>query len=113
MARVHEEQSRQVTIDRDDNGVLHVSATRLVDLYFGLGWSHAFDRGMQMLLMRILGKGRASEVLDGNEEMLRVDTFFRRMNWTERASEERRTLSADAFDCAEAYCEGVNRCFAE
>jgi penicillin G amidase len=113
MTYVHAEPSRQVALDRDDNGVVHVTATRLIDLYFGLGWAHAYDRGLQMLMMRILGKGRASELLDDSEEMLRVDTFFRRMNWIQGANEERRSLSADAFDCAEAYAEGVTACFAE
>lgn len=113
MTRVHEELSRQVTIDRDEHGVVHVQATRLVDLHFGFGWAHAYDRGLQMLLMRILGKGRASELLESNEEMLRVDTFFRRMNWTAGANEHRRALSAEAFDCAEAYAEGVNSCLQE
>jgi penicillin amidase len=113
MTRVHEELSRQVTIDRDENGVVHVGATRLVDLHFGFGWAHAYDRGMQMLLMRILGKGRASELLESSEEMLRVDTFFRRMNWTAGAGGHRRALSTEAFECAEAYADGVNSCLQE
>lgn len=111
MTRVHEEPSRQVFLDRDDHGVMHVRATRLVDLYFGLGWAHAHDRGLQLLMMRILGKGRASELLQSSEEMLRVDIFFRRMNWTAGANAERRSLSAESFDCAEAYAEGINSCF--
>ena len=33
---------------------------------------------MQMLIMRILGQGRAAELLDGSDEMVEVDRFFRR-----------------------------------
>ncbi len=35
-----------------------------------MGHCHAIDRGMQMLIMRILGQGRASELLDGKLMML-------------------------------------------
>ena len=34
-----------------------------VDLYRGIGNCHGVDRGMQMLLLRIIGQGRASELL--------------------------------------------------
>ena len=33
----------------------------LADLMWGLGYSHAQDRGMQMLMMRILGRGTAAD----------------------------------------------------
>jgi len=51
-------------IFRDTNGIPHVDAENLTDMYWGNGYVHAKDRGMQMLLMRILGQGRVSEILD-------------------------------------------------
>jgi len=33
-------------------------------IYWGMGYCHAMDRGMQMLIMRILGQGRAAELLE-------------------------------------------------
>ena len=48
----------------------------------GQGYAHARDRGMQLLLMRILGPGRLSETLDANDDSLKIDTFFRRINWS-------------------------------
>ena len=70
-----------VNIWRDEMGVPHVDAENLSDLYWGNGYVHATDRGMQMLLMRILGQGRAAELLNSADETIQVDIFFRRMNW--------------------------------
>jgi len=46
---------------RDGNGVCHIEAKNKSDAYRLMGYAHGKDRGMQMLLMRILGQGRASE----------------------------------------------------
>ena len=48
------------SIRRDRCGVVHVHGADLGDIYQGLGYAHARDRGMQMLFMRILGQGRVS-----------------------------------------------------
>jgi acyl-homoserine lactone acylase PvdQ len=64
-----------VEIARDAHGVPHVAASTEADLYRGLGHCHATDRALQMLLLRILGRGRAAEVLDGGDAMVRLDRF--------------------------------------
>jgi penicillin amidase len=80
---------------RDKHGVCHVEGKDKTEVFGLMGYAHGKDRGMQILLMRILGQGRASELLDSNDQVLEIDKFFRRMNWTG------------------AYCKGVNRAFAE
>ena len=87
--------------------MIHVEARHTSDLYWGLGHAHALDRGLQMSLMRILGYGRASELLDSSDETLDVDRFFRRMNWGAGLEEEKAALSADARVALDAYCEGA------
>jgi hypothetical protein len=67
-------------ITRHESGVAQVEGQESADLFWGLGYCHAMDRGMQMLLMRILGEGRASQYLQSSKEMLKIDLFFRRMN---------------------------------
>ena len=96
---------------RDEHGVPHVEASDEAGLYYGMGYCHAMDRGMQMLLMRILGEGRASELLEASEEMLAVDKFFRRVNWVGGAEQETAKLSLDAKTFCAVYCEGVNAYF--
>jgi penicillin amidase len=94
----------------DEHGVPHVRADSPEGLYRGMGRCHALDRGLQMLLMRILGRGEASLHLEGSDRMLEVDFFFRRMNWR-RAAPER--FPEDVARLVGAYCEGANSVFAE
>lgn len=102
------EGNKPIHIVRDEHGVPHVRASTEADLYRGLGFCHAVDRAMQMLLVRILGQGRGCEVLDAGEDMLRLDRFFRRMNFGGSAHEEADKLPAADRALAEAYCDGAN-----
>ena len=98
---------------RDNHGICHVEGKDKKDVFGLMGYAHGKDRGMQLLLMRILGQGRASEILDASDEMLEVDKFFRRMNWTGAASAEIEKFSPDSKEVSDAYCKGVNRAFSE
>ena len=93
---------------RDENGVPHIEAKDEAAIYWGLGYCHAMDRGMQMLLMRILGRGQASEFLEASDDMLKIDTFFRKMNWHGGISKELEKLFPQAQALCSAYCEGAN-----
>jgi penicillin G amidase len=90
----------------DESGIRHAAADDFEGLYRGMGFCHGADRGLQMSIFRVLGQGRASEVLSGSDDMLGVDLFFRRMNWS-AASEA--SLSPEVSRLCEAYCEGVNQ----
>ncbi|UCH30180.1 MAG: penicillin acylase family protein, partial [Myxococcales bacterium] len=93
---------------RDEHGIPQITADDIDGLYWGMGYCHAMDRGLQMLIMRILGQGRAAELLDGSDEMVEVDRFFRRMNWSGGVDEEAEKISIEARAACDAYCEGVN-----
>lgn len=99
-------------IERDEHGVPRIMASDETLLYRGLGFCHATDRGLQMLLMRVLGQGRLSEQLDGSANGLRIDLFFRRMNWRRSAIDEVDRLGPQARSVVDAYCGGVNAGFA-
>jgi len=98
-------------IYRDEYGIPHIKHKTKEDLFRGQGYVHAIDRGMQMILMRTLGQGRASEFLDSNDEMLRIDKFFRKMNWSGCTAEEIRKLPEEIKHYLTAYCNGVNEAF--
>jgi penicillin amidase len=104
---------RQVPIKRDEHGIPHVYAQTEPDLYRGIGNCHGFDRGMQMLLTRIIGQGRASEILDSSDDMLRLDRFFRRLNLPAGIEAELGKAPPRVLELATAYCEGVNVAFEE
>lgn len=97
-----------VAIYRDTNGIVHINGDTRDDAYWGQGYAHAKDRGLQMLLMRILAQGRGSEILDSSDEMLAIDTFFRKMNWTGNIEDCLSTLSETENRFLNAYCDGVN-----
>jgi penicillin amidase len=88
--------------------VIHVDGGSEGERLRGLGYAHALDRGLQILMMRVLGQGRAAELLDGSDEMVGVDRFFRRMNWTGGTAAQLEKLSERAVRLVDAYCEGVN-----
>src|SRR5437868_4580202 len=97
-----------ITLKRDGHGVADITALTLEDTQIGLGYCHARDRGMQMLLVRILGRGQACEHLQDTEQMLELDRYFRRWNLGADAAREEAQLSKDAKSLADAYCEGIN-----
>ncbi len=102
-----------ISIWRDARGVPHVEASNEADMYWGLGYVHARDRGMQVLFMRILGQGRVSELLDSSDESLLIDMFFRRMNWYSKTQKELNAISDRERKNVEAYTAGINAGFAK
>jgi len=98
-----------IEIRRDEHGIRHVSASSESDLYRGLGFCHARDRGLQMLLTRILGRGRAAELLADSDDMVRIDRFFRRLALGDDATAEVERIDARTRPLVDAYCDGVNR----
>jgi penicillin amidase len=92
---------------------VHVRATNERELYGRLGYCHGHDRALQLLLMRVLISGRACELLQDNDEMLELDTFFRRVDLRRAMDAEVAKLTASDRELAEAYCHGVNQAIAE
>jgi penicillin amidase len=110
-AMVLEGTSGSVRITRDHHGVPQIEATSLADTQLGLGYCHARDRGLQMMMVRLLGRGRICECLHDNEEMLAVDRFFRRLGFSRDAEAEEAVLTPRARAGVEAYNLGVNAYF--
>jgi len=103
-------------ITRDQHGVPNIEVSgpnAMEDLHWSMGYCQAMDRGLQMLLMRILVQGRASECLDASDEILDVDKFFRKMNWTGDVSDEVEQLDAETLKLCQRFCDGINDRFKE
>ncbi len=103
--------TNEITIDRIEGGIPLVKATSESDMYYGLGYCHAMDRGMQMMMMKILGTGTASEHLSGDDEMFEIDKFFRRMNWHNKLDDEIQKLNENENTLLQTYCDGANAAF--
>ncbi len=102
-----------ILIYRDNHGVPHINAESEKDLYYAMGYIHARDRGMQLLVTRILCLGQASKYLASTDEILEVDKFFRRMNFYGNAAAEILKIPGDALNLLNAYVDGVNGGFKE
>lgn len=100
-------------IRRDTEGIAHISGCDQREVFYGLGYAHGRDRALQLLLMRILGQGRACELLSADDEMLEIDMFFRRMNWAGRTGKEIQKIPPEAMAVCDAYCSGVNKAIGE
>ena len=95
-------------ITRTGEGVLELWAEDDVGLARGLGFAHAHDRMVQMMLVRLVGQGRLCECLKSSEETLVIDVFMREMGLRRDAESDTRNLSPHGLRLGEAYAEGVN-----
>ncbi len=98
----------RVSIRRDDHGVPHIEAATEAGVTFGLGWCHANDRMVQMMLVRLVARGEASEKLKATDELVAIDTFMRRINLRDDAAAQVAALAPESRDLVEAYSDGVN-----
>ncbi len=98
-----------VSLRRDAHGVPHIDAESEAGAYFGLGWCHANDRLVQMMLVRLVARGEASEKLKGTDELIAIDTFMRRINLRDDAEAQVAALDPEARRLVDAYAAGVNR----
>ncbi|WP_197482907.1 penicillin acylase family protein, partial [Oleiphilus sp. HI0128] len=109
--KVRGPQPSGLSINRDEAGVPHVKASSFKDALWGSGYAHAIDRGTQLLMMRILGQGRLTELLSDTEESLAIDKFFRRANWYGNLTQELNKLDVVSLSQIQSYCDGVNAGF--
>jgi len=97
-----------LTIKRDASGTPLIKAQSYRDALWGSGYAHGVDRSTQLLMMRILGRGRLCELLSDNEESLAIDQFFRRANWHSYLDKEVEKLDEQSRELCQSYCDGVN-----
>lgn len=103
--------TNEIVIERITGGIPFIKAKNVSDQYFGIGYCHGIDRGMQLMFMKILGTGTASEHLAGNNDMFEIDTFFRRMNWSDNVKDELGKLNSKENELLQSYCDGINAAF--
>jgi len=100
--------SGMIRILRNPHGIPEISAQTVPDLMHGLGWVHANDRQLQILMTRILLQGRAAELIKGEDALIAVDTYMRRMNFLPDADVQLDRLSPDTRAALDAYASGFN-----
>ncbi len=69
----------RLTIDRDEYGLAHVTASEKNELFFGLGWAEAEDRLLRLVFMSRLASGTLAEVF--GKEALKMDLFIQNLDF--------------------------------
>jgi len=95
-----------VTVTRDNQGVPHIVAANVHDLYMAEGYVQAQDRLYQMFFFRTAGEGRLAELF--NADLVDTDRYLRTVGYRRAAEAEWPALSADVKSALENYAAGVN-----
>ena len=98
----------EVSAWRGPGGVLQIRGDDPACRAFALGWGHAFDRGLQMAILRIVGRGEAAWRLRDSEQLVQQDRHLRQRRLRAGARRDADGLSGQELALAEAYCAGVN-----
>ncbi|WP_416054350.1 penicillin acylase family protein [Fictibacillus sp. KU28468] len=91
---------------RDKNGVPHIKAGSLKDLYTAQGYVTAQDRMFQMDLSRRQASGQLSEVI--GEKTVEKDRYFRTLGLRRAAEASYELYSSEAKQVLQWYADGVN-----
>ena len=104
---------KRVIIQRNIDGIPTVSASDREDLCFGIGYAHATDRVVQLMLVRAIAQGRASEKFVGSDELIEIDKFMRWLHLERDMDAEDEKLLPEAKSQMKAYCDGINAALSE
>ena len=96
----------EVDIIRDEDGIPHIYAATMHDLFLAQGYVHAQDRFWQMDTWRHIGAGRVSEMF--GDDQVETDSFLRTMGWSDLATRQYAETSDLGLEALEGYTAGVN-----
>jgi penicillin amidase len=98
----------KIGIARTEGGVVELWADNDIGLARGLGFAHAQDRLVQMILVRLVGQGRICECLINDNDNLEIDIFMREMGLARYAKVEAVNTTGAGRALGDAYAEGIN-----
>ncbi len=98
----------EIHITRLAHGFPHIHAHTELDQYYGLGYMHGTDRAMHMGLLKLIGRGQASEKLMSSADLISIDRYMRWIGLFRQAESEAALLPPETRTILEAYCQGVN-----
>jgi penicillin amidase len=98
----------RVEILRDPEGIPHIYASSLHDLYFAQGYTQAQDRWWQMEFFRHTGSGTLQELTGKTDSLMGTDIFIRQIGWRRAAERELAALDEEVIAILESFAAGVN-----
>lgn len=102
-----------VSIRRTEHGVPRITATNREDLCYGIGYAHGTDRLVQMMLVRALAQGKASQYFSGSTDLIQMDSYMRWLDLEKGIDIEIDKISPDVKSEIRAYCAGINQVLAD
>ncbi len=103
---------RPVHVYTDEQGMPHIYAETLEDLFFANGYIQARDRMAQLEMYRRISTGTLSELLGSlDEQPIAMDTMFRMLGLERNARqfwEENYDPDQESFVVVESYAAGIN-----
>ncbi|WP_164848290.1 penicillin acylase family protein [Halobacteriovorax sp. HLS] len=96
------------TLNRRSSGITEISTQSLNTSAYAQAMTHCNDRFVQIFLLRIIGQGRISELLNDSTETNEIDKFMRKMNFYGSSKQELSQLDPCARAFFQSYCDGIN-----
>lgn len=97
---------QNINIYRNQYGISHIVTRTDEDLYFAMGYAHAFDRMWQMDFNRRAASGRLSEVI--GPQTIEFDKFMRSLELEKIAHKIWDSLDDETKEILTIYSNGVN-----
>jgi len=97
-----------VEVIRDDNGIPHIYAKNMHDLFFAQGYAQAQDRWWQMEFFRKTCGGRIEELTGKKASLVNTDIYLRSLCLYEVCKKEYDLYTPDQRAPLDAFAEGVN-----
>jgi penicillin amidase len=97
-----------VEIIRDTNGIPHIYAKNMHDLFFAQGYVQAQDRWWQMEFFRKTSGGRIQELTGKKDRLVGTDIYLRSLGLYEVCKKEYDSFTPDQRAPLDEFSEGVN-----
>ncbi|HOP65163.1 MAG TPA: penicillin acylase family protein, partial [Spirochaetota bacterium] len=97
-----------IVIERNRYGIPEITAASMRDSAFAMGWVHANDRQLQIMLTRAILEGRSSEKLSADPALVEADRYIRSINLYPDIDEQMKRLEPEVLQSAKSYAGGVN-----
>jgi penicillin G amidase len=101
----------EVTVIRDEQGIPHIYAENVDDLFLAQGYVQAQDRFWQMDFWRHISSGSLSEMFGSSQ--VDADEFLRTMGWRQLAETQYAESSSLSKRALDGYTAGVNAYLAD
>ena len=97
-----------VELIRDANGIPHIYAKNMHDLFFAQGYTQAQDRWWQMEFFRKTCGGRIEELTGKKASLVNTDIYLRSLGLYDVCKKEYDLFTPDQRAPLDAFAEGVN-----